>query len=137
MSDSPSTPEQALLFEAILRYSEIPLEPGSACFISIERRNPSRELLDLLEACFSEERIRFRKESEAVEIPVEDGILTHKLVDSASGKESAYYCFVEVERPSPERAVVEVEMLGCGNQYTLQREEGRWVVVRERTIWIA
>lgn len=133
----PSLEEQAALFETILRHSEVPLEPGSTCFVSVGRRNPSRELLDLLEARFCEERIRFRKESEAVQIPVEDAVLTHKLADSANGKESAYYCFVEVERPSPERAVVEVEMLGCGNEYTLQREEAHWVVVHEKLIWIA
>lgn len=67
--------------------------------------------------------------------PLED-VLTHRLLDPANGEEAAYYCFVEIERPSPERAVVEVQTLGSGHEYTLQREEDCWAIVHAKLICI-
>ena len=133
---SLSTQEQALRYEAILRSFEVPLDPDSSCYISVGRRNPSRELLDHLEARFHRERIRFRKASEALEVP-RDGIVTIDLVDPSTGEGVRFYCFASVELTAPDKAIAEVETLGCGTQYTLQREGDGWVVVSERMTWIA
>lgn len=40
-------------------------------------------------------------------------------------------------KSTPDSAVVEVEELGCGTQYTLKREGDGWVVVSERMTWMA
>ncbi|MGH9424910.1 MAG: hypothetical protein ACRD2L_01170, partial [Terriglobia bacterium] len=111
-------------------------ELGSTCFVSVRRRPPPKDLLNLLQERFQREQIRFRKESEAVKVPVE-GVLTHRLVDPASGDGARCYRFVQVERTSPERAVVQVETLGSGHEYTLLLEDDRWVVTQERLVWIA